>query len=299
MKKNYLKYFEKNESIFAWFLNIPSSIIILLVVVFPVFYSFYISLFDLNLRRTGVKRFIGIGNYLNHLTSLKFLVTLQRTFIFVFFDVLLVLVLALAISILLNQKFKGRGILRAAILIPWAIPSVVNGIMWKWILDSSYGILNAVLKGLGLIDQYIPFLSIPFSAFVFAIIASVWKELPFAIILLLAGLQSIPQELYEAARVDGATVWQQFKSITLPMISTTLMVVLIFQTMIALKVFDLIYVLTSGGPGDSTEVVGWLLYTEAFKFLKFGSGSAIGYIIAFITFLIVIIYYKFLNREIY
>ncbi len=238
-------------------------------------------------------------NYTDILSSPEFLQTLKTTCIFVFFSVALIMILGTAIAILLNQKFKGRGFVRALVLIPWAIPAVVNGIMWKWILDSSYGILNALLKSLGLIDSYIPFLAQPTSAFAFAVIANVWKRIPFAIILLLAGLQSIPNELYEAATVDGASAWQKLWKITLPMISSTIMVVLIFQTMISLRVFDLIYVLTSGGPGDSTEVIGWELYKTAFQFLHVGKGSALGYIIALITFLLALVYYKLLYKKIY
>lgn len=133
-------------------------------------------------------------NYADILSSAEFLQTLKTTFIFVFFSVTLIMILGTAVAILLNQKFKGSGFVRALVLIPWAIPAVVNGIMWKWILDSSYGIFNALLKSLGLIDAYIPFLARPTSAFVFAVIANVWKRVPFAIILLLAGLQSIPNE---------------------------------------------------------------------------------------------------------
>jgi len=290
---------ENNEGRFAYILNIPSMIIIFLVVVYPIVYSFYVSLFDWNLKRISARHFVGIGNYIDKFTSIEFLAVLQRTFIFAFFTILITIVLGLAISILLDKDFKGRGILRAVILIPWAIPSVVNGIMWKWILDSSYGVLNAALKGLGLIKSYIPFLANPHTALMVVITASVWKSLPFVIILFLAGLQTIPGELYEAATVDGATSWKKFKFITLPMIAPTLMVVLIFQTMVSIRVFDLIYVLTSGGPGNATEVIGWSLYKEGFKFLSFGSASAIGYIIAFLTFLIAMIYYKLLNRQIY
>lgn len=294
-----LNFLENKEGRFAYILNIPSVIIIFLVVLFPIIYAFYISLFDWNLKRPLARPFVGIENYIDKLTSVKYLMIFQRTFIFVFFNILIIIVLGLAISILLNQDFKGKGILRAAILIPWAIPSVVNGIMWKWILNSSYGILNAILKGLGLIESYIPFLSRPSNAVVCAIIASAWKDLPFAIILLLSALQTVPEELYEAATVDGATSWGKFKSITLPMIAPTLMVVLIFQTMVSIRTFDLIYVLTYGGPGDATELIGWSLYKEAFGLLNFGGASAIGYIIALVTFFIAIMYYKLLHRQIY
>jgi len=209
------------------------------------------------------------------------------------------MITGILVSLLLSQDFQGRGFLRAIVLIPWAIPAVVNGIMWKWILDSSYGILNAILVALGVTDQYIPFLAQPESAFGFAVIANTWKRVPFAIILLLAAIQTIPVEMYEAATVDGASAWTKLWRITLPMISSTIMVVLIFQTMITLRVFDLIYVLTSGGPGDATEVIGWMMYKEAFQFVAVGRGAALGYIIAAITFVLALVYYRLLYRRIY
>ncbi|MBD3308862.1 ABC transporter permease subunit [candidate division KSB3 bacterium] len=290
---------ELNQNLYAYLLNLPALVIIFLTILFPIGYSFHVSLLNWNLKRPQRIPFVGLKNYVDILTEAEFLHTLRTTFVFVFFSVALIMILGTAIALLLNQNFKGRGLVRAFILIPWAIPAVVNGIMWKWILDSSYGILNALLKAMGLIDSYIPFLSKPTSAFAFAVVANVWKRIPFAIILLLAGLQTIPDELYEAATVDGASTWQKLWKITLPMISSTIMVVLIFQTMISLRVFDLIYVLTSGGPGDATEVIGWELYKTAFQFLHVGQGSALGYIIALITFLLAIIYYKLLYRKIY
>lgn len=290
---------EANETLYAYMLNVPAFILIFATVIFPIVYSLEVSLLDWNLKRPMAKTFIGLRNYIDILSEPDFLQTLGRTFVFVFLSVGVMVVLGLAISLLLSQEFKGRGALRAIVLIPWAIPAVVNGIMWKWILDASYGILNAGLLGLGLTESYIPFLAQPSTAFGFAVVANIWKRIPFAIILLLAALQTIPDELYEAATVDGTSAWKKLTNITLPMISQTLMVVLIFQTMISLRVFDLIYVLTSGGPGDATEVVGWHLYKEAFQFLQVGRGSAIGYIIAIITFLLAILYYRLLYRRIY
>ena len=164
--------------------------------------------------------------------------------------------------------------------------------MWKYILDSSYGVLNGILYRLGLIDSYISFLSESSSAFSWVVFANVWKNLPFAILLLLAALQTIPRELFEAARVDGASVFSRFFRITVPMISAAVLVVLIFQTMIGLRVFDLIYVMTSGGPADATTVIGWELYEESFKSLNFGRGSAIGYIITLLTFGAALLYYR-------
>ena len=290
---------ETNDGMLAFVLNIPTMIFLFLTMLFPIGYSLIISLFDLNYKRPHRRPFVGLGNYIDLLKDSEFLSTLGRTGIFVLFAVSFVLVLGILIACLLNLEFKGRGFLRTIILIPWAVPPVVNGIMWKYILDSSYGVLNGVLFKLGLIDSYISFLSEPKTAMAWVIFSTVWKNLPFATLLLLAALQTIPKELYESAKVDGASILKQFFSITVPMISSTIMVVLIFQTMITLRVFDLIYIMTSGGPGSSTTVIGWNLYQESFQYLNFGKGSAIGYIITILTFSIALFYNRLFRKSIY
>ena len=290
---------ETNDGLLAFVLNIPTLIFLFCTMLFPIGYSLYISLFDLNYKRPFRRPFVGLGNYVDLLTDNDFLSTLGRTGVFVFISVVLILSLGLLIANLLNQSFTGRRLLRTLVLIPWAIPPVVNGIMWKYILDASYGALNSVLFKFGFIDSYISFLSEPGTAFAWVVFANVWKNLPFATLLLLAALQTIPGELYESARVDGASVVRQFFSITIPMISSAIMVVLIFMTMISLRVFDVIYVMTSGGPGDATTVIGWNLYKESFQFLNFGKGSAIGYIITIITFSLAAGYYRLFKKTIY
>ena len=155
---------EMNDNVFAYLLNIPSILIIFVTILFPIVYSLRVSTLNWNLKRPNNIEFIGLQNYFSILTSPDYLSTLLRTFLFVFFSVGAIMLLGLAVAILLNQSFMGRGALRAVILIPWAIPSVVNGLLWKWVLNSSYGILNAILKGLGIIDTYQPFLARPLSA---------------------------------------------------------------------------------------------------------------------------------------
>ena len=291
------KSLESSDVKLAAILNIPTVIFLFFIMVFPIGYSLIISFYDLNYKRPGNRPFVGLGNYIDLISDTDFLLTLGRTGIFVFFSVVSVLFFGILIAYLLNQQFRGRMILRTVILIPWAIPPVVNGIMWKYILDSSYGVLNGILYRMGLIESYIPFLASNVSAFTWVIFADMWKNLPFAILLLLASMQTIPKELYESARVDGASALRQFFTITLPMISSGILVVLIFQTMVSLRVFDLIYVMTSGGPGDATTVIGWKLYEESFKFLKFGRGSAIGYIISLLTFGLAFLYYRLFRRD--
>jgi multiple sugar transport system permease protein len=175
------------------------------------------------------------------------------------------------IALVINRHFKGRGIVRAAILIPWAIPTVVSSQMWRFIFNDKYGLLNYALYGSDTI-AYSAWMANPATAFAAIIIADVWKTSSFAGILILAGLQVIPDELYEAARIDGASSWQQFKKITLPFIKPSILIALLFRTMDALRVFDLVFVMTQGGPADSTNVLQFYGYKKIFAEGMMGYG---------------------------
>ena len=203
---------------------------------------------------------------------------------------------SLLISLLLNEKFPGRGLLRALLLIPWAIPSVVNALLWKWLLNPQYGLLNAVFFELGIISEYQNVLGSMPSVMIWLVIAYSWIHIPLATLLLLSGLQTIPDDIYESAIVDGAGVRQRFLFITLPMLRPMLSIVIIFEMIFALKVFDIIFVLTAGGPADATNVLGWQIYTETFKKLDFGAGSSIAMLLGGITLALAILFYVFLDK---
>lgn len=273
----------------------PAMLVIFATVLFPLGYAFYLSLHRWNLRRPR-HPYIGLGNYLDVLSDPGFWTALRTTLVFTALSVVLILTMGMGIALLLNERFVGRGLLRAALLIPWAVPHIVNGLMWKWLLDPGYGIINGLLSQLGLIKEYQSWLSNMPSALLWVVVAYVWKELPLATILLLAALQTIPSELYEAATVDGANALQRFRSITMPLVRPTVMVVLTFQTIFALRVFDIIYVLTGGGPGDATTVIGWLTYVETFVKLDFGRGSTLAYILALLSLLLAMMYFRVLGK---
>ena len=298
-QKRFSRGLESNPNAFAYLINAPSLIIIFVTIIYPVLYSLSVSLEDWNLRKPQGRHFIGLGNYLDLLSSPDFLQVLGRTASYVLISLACILTIGLLFALVLSRKTRGIGILRSVMLIPWAIPAVVNGIMWKWFLDSSYGIVNAILKAAGIIDTYVAFLAHPTSAFICIIVASVWKQLTVTTILILASLQTIPNELYEAATVDGASSWKKFRGITLPMIGPSIMVVLIYLTTVLFREFDLIYVLTYGGPGNATALVGWTIYEQAFALMHVGKGAAVGYILALITFVIAVIYIRLLNKKIY
>ena len=283
-----------DERIFAYILNIPSIAIISFLVAYPVAYSFVLSLFKYNLRRPRRTRFNWFNNYWDILTDPFFWHVMQVTLYFVIVSVVLIVALGVAIAILLNQQFAGRAVLRSMVLIPWAMPPVVNGLMWMGILNGSYGVFNGVLYRLGFIEEYVGWLTVPFVALNVTAFAHVWNNVPFAIIILLASLQAIPDEQYQAARVDGAGLWQRFWHITMPWLLHPILIILIYQTMQAFRVFDIIYTLTGGGPAHGTHVLAWQTYMTAFGSYDFGHGNAYSYLITLITMTLAIIYIRLL-----
>jgi multiple sugar transport system permease protein len=282
---------------FAYLLNAPALIAIFLLAGYPILYSAWISLHKYNLKRPNVFKFIGLDNYLEIFKSPEFWSALWITVQFTVLVVALVAVLGVCVALLLNQSFPGRGLLRTLILLPWAIPPVVNGLMWQWIYDSKIGALNGLLTTIGAIKDYRGWLSEPTSALLALVSADVWNTLPLAVILLLAALQRIPSELYEAARMDGAGNVQTFRYVTFPWIAQVLLVVLILQTLAAIRAFDIIYVLTGGGPGTATTTLTWQTYLTTFDSLDFGRGNAYAYMVSLITFGFALVYFRVLYRR--
>ena len=286
-----------DRPLFAYLLNAPALIAIFVLAAYPIFYSAWISLHKYNLKRPKVFQFIWLDNYAGILNSPEFWSSLWITLQFTVLVVTLVTILGVCVALLLNLPFRGRGLLRTLILLPWAIPPVVNGLMWQWIYDSKIGALNGILFSLGIIPEYRGWLSDPTSALLALAFADVWNVLPLAVILLLAALQKIPGELYEAARMDGAGPFQLFRHVTFPWLAQTLLVVLILQTLSAIRVFDVIYVLTAGGPGTATTTLTWKTYLTTFENLDFGLGNAYAYIVSLITFGLALIYFRVLYRR--
>ena len=274
----------------------PALLVILTTIIFPFGYALFLSFHKWNLKYRSTP-FIGLKNYTRILESEKFWEILLTTAVFCLLSVVLIMIIGYLIALLLNEDFWGRGVLRALLLIPWAIPEVVNGILWKWLLDPGFGILNRLLISMGLINEYQSWLSSMPSAMISVVIAYVWTHVPLAALILLAGLQSISKDVKDAALVDGAGLFQRLFLITTPLVRPVLLVVLIFETIFALKVFDIIYVLTGGGPGRATTVLGWEIYSRTFINLSFGRGSALAMLLGLITLVVAILYFRFLKHE--
>lgn len=287
---------EMSPGMLAVLFSAPAVLIIASTILAPFGIAVFLSLHRWNLKRPGREKFIGLENYIDWLGDSDFWEPLQTTFTFAIGSVAVILVISLLVALLLNEKFPGRGVLRALLLIPWAIPSVVNALLWKWLLNPQYGLVNAVAYELGIITEYQNVLGSMPSVMIWLVIAYSWIHIPLATLLLLSGLQTIPGDIYESAIVDGAGLWQRFAYITFPLLRPMLSIVIIFEMIFALKVFDIIFVLTAGGPADATNVLGWQIYTETFRKLDFGAGSSIAMLLGGITLALAIIFYVFLDR---
>ncbi len=270
---------------------LPALLVITLVAVFPVFYVFYLSLHK-KVLTFNISNFIGFDNYITLFADSRFWNALKNTIYFTGVSVAFELLLGLSIAVLLNRAFKGRGFMRAVVLIPWTIPTVVSAKMWEWIYNTDFGILNYI------IGTKVNWLGSPFWAINAAIFMDVWKTTPFVALLLIAGLQVIPKDLYYAAKVDGAGNWYIFRKITLPLLMPVILVVLIFRTLDAFRVFDAIYVLTGGGPANTTETLSIYAYKVLFQLLQFGYGSTLSVIMFVCVGLISVFYVRLLSRSV-
>ena len=282
----------------AYVLVAPLVAVLSVVAVFPILYSFYISLYSLKLTRPRRVPFVWFDNYVTVLADPIFWASVERTVVFTVMSVVAIAVISLFVALLLNEQFPGRRILGALLLIPWAIPYVANALMWKWIYDSNYGALNGLLLQLGFIDSYMVWLGDSAKTLPLIAQAFVWKEVPLATILLLVGLKTIPADLYAAAKVDGANVFQRFFHVTLPALKGSFALVVIYDAMMAIRHFDLFFILTEGGPANASDVVAWRIYVETFRNLSFGTGAAMSYILALATLALAYVVIRTLARRI-
>jgi len=259
----------------GWLMVTPALLVLGLVFAYPIGRAIWLSGFTQNLGTELEPVFTGLANYSRMLLDSRFWQSLSNTAIFTLVSVSLEMILGMAVALVLNQSFWGRGAVRAIALIPWALPTAVMALAWTWIFNDQYGLLNDLLMRLGLVSSGINWLGDPVLAMVALIVADVWKTTPFISILLLAGLQSIPTDLYEAHGLDGATPWQSFWQITLPLLMPQVLIALLFRLAQAFSSFDLVQVMTGGGPGGATEMVSLYIYATVMRYLDFGYGAAL------------------------
>ena len=280
----------------AWLLVAPSLLVILGVLLWPILSTFYLSFFIAPTGINQTRTFVGFGNYLSMLQDSAFWETIQRTIYFTVVSVGLELIIGLAVAQLIHSRPWGWQFLRFSLIIPWAVPTIVNGAMWRWIYSADFGALNGLLFQLGLIEHYIPWLTLSNAAMNLVIVADLWHTMPFVALILQAALATLPEDLNEAAAVDGANAFQRFWYIRLPLLRPAILVALIVRTVEAFRVFDIVYIITSGGPASKTITISYLTYLYSFSYGKQGTGAALSFLISIFTIIMAILYIRFLYR---
>jgi multiple sugar transport system permease protein len=266
----------------AWLLMLPLLGVMIAVIGWPLVDTIGLSFTNAKLVGTS-GTFVGFDNYAKMLSSSNFQRTLYTTAWFAIVSVAVEMVIGVLTALLLNQEFHGRFVLRALMILPWALPTVVNATLWRLIYNPEYGALNAALTQIGIIDSYRSWLGEPATAMTALIIADTWKNFPLVTLIALAALQAVPRDIRAAALVDGAGPFARFRFVTLPFIVGPLMVALVLRTIEAFKVFDIIWVMTRGGPANSTRTLSILVYQEAFSFQRAGSGASLALIVTLLV----------------
>jgi trehalose/maltose transport system permease protein len=278
--------FARKRTLYAWAFLVPALLVVAFVALYPLVQTFYLSFTNARLGGTEPTRFVGLQNYSDLLTDAFFRDAVMVTVIFTVATVLLELVLGMVIALVVNANFKGRSAMRAAMLIPWAIPTVVSAQMWKWMYNDIYGVFNDLLVNrLHILSDNVAFTAAKATSFPAVVLIDVWKTTPFMALLLLAGLQLIPSDLYEAARVDGATRVQMFTRITLPLLRPALLVALIFRTLVSLRVFDVFYVMFGSRPDMQTMATYAQQNLVAISDVGYGSAVSVAIFIVIAIFI--------------
>ncbi|MGQ0551205.1 MAG: carbohydrate ABC transporter permease [Armatimonadota bacterium] len=278
---------------------LPALLVVIVISVYPILFALDLSFHKNVLTEPLSHPFVGARNFTEAFGSYYFVRSLQTTLKFTALIIIGTITFGILVGLYLNRGGRLPGFLRLAILLPWAIPTVMAAIVWRWIFNGNYGMLNALLVWLGIIPEYISWLANPYLAPLALVVTHVWKWGPLAAIMCLATLQVIPRDLYEAAHIDGGGAWAGFRFITLPFLRPTILLLLILETIAGFVTFDIIYVLTGGGPADATTMLAWFAYAEIFRFLNLGKGAAMAFVIAAMTLGMALIYVRLLRAEEY
>jgi len=268
----------------GWFLTAPAVILAAGLIIYPFGFNIWLSFINRSARRVG--SFVGFDNYERIFTDTDFYLALFRTTTWTVSVVIGQIVLGLMLALILNQSFKGRGFIRAAMLLPYSLSIVVVVFIWRWLLNDINGIINFTMMSLGVIGSPIVFLGSSSGAMITMVVIAIWQATPFTVLFLLAGLQSIPKELYESALVDGSGRWTQFRYITLPLLRPVLATVVLIKTIWTFNWFDLIWLYTGGGPADATRTLAVAVYEEGLRRFRFSEAAAIGVVMLICILLI-------------
>jgi multiple sugar transport system permease protein len=282
---------------YPYVLLLPALLILILIIFYPIFYSIYLSFNNYVLIKPKEIHFVGLQNYFSLVKDKIFRIALWKSGVWTFWVIGFELLLGLIGAWLLNRKFKGRNIIRAVVLLPWVFPSVLTGLMWVWMLDDTYGVINDILYRFGLISGYIPWMAQSSTALYGVIVTQIWHGTPFFVIMILAAFQSIPDELYEAARIDGAGLWQEFQFVSWPMILPTVIITTLLRTIWTANYVEIIQIMTEGGPGYSSLTLPIYAFRKAYSSLDFGYSSALSLVLVAILSVLVWIYMQILKKR--
>ena len=283
----------RRELVFPLLLLTPALAVLLSLSIYPLIYSITISL----QRETadGIKW--TLANFARLGSDSFFLTAMAHTFVYAAAALVLEFSIGLGLALLLNTQMRGRGFFRATLLVPMMLPTVVVGVVWRLMLNANFGAINGTLKEFALNTEGLTWTASPRLAFLSVIVVDVWQWTPFVFLVLLAGLQAIPQEPYEAALIDGSSRWQTFRHVTLPLLKPAILIALLLRTMDLLRVFDQIFILTEGGPGFATETISLYIYRTAFRFFDFGYAAAMSFVLLALTNVISTIYIRLLQTK--
>jgi ABC-type sugar transport system permease subunit len=286
---------KKKDMWFALLLIVPTALVLVRVFIVPIYQSAVWSLYHYDLLDGSTTRFVGLQNYVDALKSAAFWLATKRTFYFAVLTVVVELLLGFFIALLINQKFRGRTFFRAIIIIPWAMLTLVNGLLWDWIYQPGFGALTVVLHALHILPKTDNPVWLATSSHImnFVAVADIWKMTPFMSLILLAGLQAIPEELYEAAAMDGAGFWTKLWHVTIPQLMPSIMVAVVLRIMGAFRVYDILTVFT----GDPNTSLSYLTFNNAFRYFYFGKASALAWLSTLFILVLITLYIRMLKRN--
>jgi multiple sugar transport system permease protein len=293
--RSWVARFTKSEALTGYGLISPAVFLMLVLLAYPFILAVYISLTDRVLGEPG--KFIWLGNFIKLLQDSLFRQTVWNSFVYTVTTVFFKMLLGIILALLLNQEIPCRNLIRGAILLPWIVPTSLSVLTWLWMFDSLFSVVNYILLGIGLISKKIPWLGDPFWAMVSVIIVNTWRGLPFFAVSFLAGLMTIPKELYEAAETDGAMRFRQFWHITLPLLQPVIAVVVLFSTIWTFADFQIVYILTHGGPINATQIFATMAYDVALVAGRIGEGSAISLFLFPALLVVIILMLRYLRQD--
>lgn len=274
----------------AWFFLAPGLVLLFGLLAFPILDAVRMSL-------QGGQGGLSFGHYSQMFSDPEFYTVAQNTAVFTVISVVAEMVFGVASALLLDAVPIFRGAIRTLFILPWAVPTIAAGVAWRWILNPNYGALDALLNQLGILHTYVGWLSSPTLAMAALIVVDAWKNTPFVTLLALAGLQTIPREIHEAGRIDGANWWQSITRLTIPLLRPVLLVALVFRTMWAFRVLDTVYILTKGGPADATNTLAYFTYTQAFQYIQLHYSATLAIFIGVCILILAAIYIRLLYSE--